>query len=265
MRLAANLSMLYPDRPFAERFAAARADGFAGVEVLFPYDLPAEQLRRLRQDHGLALALINTPLGSNGERGLAAIPGQQRRFREAFGQALEVAGTAGCRAIHVMAGVPEPDMPADECAATLLDNLRAAAALAAPVGITLTLEALNRHDVPGYFYHRPAQVRDIIQRLAHPGVRLQFDLYHTLREGLDPSAEFEAVRPYVHHVQVAGPPERHEPDLADERLFAALRAIAASGYAGWLGCEYNPRGDTSAGLAWRAPLLPYLDRTGVTA
>ena len=248
--------MLYPDRSLHERLAAAAADGFAGVEILFPYDLDhvalAELAHQLRR-HNLTHVLVNTPQGPSGERGLAAVPGREDDFRRGLDQALAVAAVTGCRTVHTMAGHPGAT-DSSAWMGTIVANLRWAATRADAVGVTLTLEALNHHDMPGYAYARPSQVLAVIAAVDHPCVRLQFDLYHSAREELDLVAELERARPHIHHVQIAGSPERHEPDLADTALLAAVRHLATWGYDGWLGFEYNPRGDTSTGLAWRSGL-----------
>ncbi|KCV56957.1 xylose isomerase-like TIM barrel domain protein [Bordetella bronchiseptica E014] len=252
MKLAANLTLLYPGLPLAARMAAAREDGFAGVEILFPYDLPPEQLAAQLREHGLALALVNTPLGPAGEKGLACVPGREADFAAALDQALAVCRATGCRIVHAMAGMPPAPAGMDECRATLIGNLQRAAPRAAQAGVTLTLEPLNRADMPGYFYYLPEQAADIIRAVDHPNVGLQFDIYHNLREGLDPHAELRRVLPLVRHVQFAGPDGRHEPDPASPPVAATLRLLAQSGYGGWVGCEYTPRGLASAGLkAWR--------------
>ncbi|OZI69701.1 MULTISPECIES: hydroxypyruvate isomerase family protein [Bordetella] len=251
MKLAANLSLLYPGLPLAQRMAAAARDGFAGVEILFPYDLAPRELAAMLRDHGLQLVLVNTPPGQPGEKGLACLPGREADFGEALQRALQVCEATQCGMIHTMAGVPPAGTAPGACRATLIDNLRKAAALASQAGVTLTLEALNRADVPGYFYNRPDQVADIIATVGHNAVRLQFDLYHTQREGLDLNATLAGVLPLVRHVQFASPAGRHEPDPADPAVARALRTLASHGYAGWIGCEYIPAGDTSAGLAWR--------------
>jgi len=252
MKLAANLSLLYPGLPLRERMAAAARDGFAGVEILFPYDVAPDELSSLLARHSLALALINTPQGSNGEKGLACLPGREAEFMKGLESALAVCRATGCLRIHVMAGIPDAGDTGQACRGTLIDNLRRAAPLAAEAGLTLTLEALNRGDMPGYFYHLPEQVADIIQAVGHEAVRLQFDLYHSQREGLDPPTELRRVLPLVAHVQLAHPEGRREPDLSDPAVRQALQILARSGYHGWVGCEYMPQGETSAGLGWRA-------------
>jgi len=251
MKLAANLSLLYPGLSLAQRIEQAASDGFAGAEILFPYDLPPAELASLLRAQDLALVLVNTPPGPHGEKGLACLPGRQPDFDAALARAVEVCRATGCRAIHVMAGHPPQGSDRDACRQTLVDNLRRAAALAAGEGIVLTLEALNRHDMPGYFYYLPEQAAQVIAQVDHPAVRLQFDFYHSQREGLDLDRALRDALPLVHHVQFAHPQGRHEPDPADPAVAQALRTLAGSGYTGWIGCEYVPRADTRAGLAWR--------------
>jgi len=262
VQYAANLSLLYPHLPLLERPAAAAADGFAGAEILFPYDIDPGALRAALDDAGLAAVLINTPPGHGDERGLAAVAGAEERFRADLDRALDVATRLGAGAVHAMAGVVRPagddgPIPA-EARRTLLANLRWAGPRAAERGVVLTLEGLNRHDFPGYCYATPAAVCAVLDELGDGPdgpVRLQFDLYHTAKEGLSVTAELEAALPWIHHVQIAGPPDRHEPTEADRDLFDAVGRLNRSGYHGWLGFEYRPRADTSAGLAWRR-LLP---------
>ena len=256
MKLAANLSLLYPGLPLAQRIALAADDGFAGAEILFPYDIAPRELAGLLRARNLDLVLVNTPPGPHGEKGLACLPGRQADFDAALARAIEVCRATGCRAIHVMAGQPPQEAEREACRRTLVENLRRAAALAAADGIVLTLEALNRHDMPGYFYYLPEQAADIIAQVAHPGVRLQFDFYHSQREGLDLDRALRDALPLVHHVQFAHPQGRHEPDPADPAVAQALRTLARSGYHGWIGCEYLPRGDTRAGLGWREAYWP---------
>jgi Hydroxypyruvate isomerase len=252
VKLAANLSLLYPGLDLPARMQAAARDGFEGVEILFPYDLAPQALAEALQCNGLALALINTPPGPNGEKGLAGLPGRQADFRAGLQQALDVCRATGCRAIHVMAGAVPEGQSRPACLQALADNLRQAAPLAAERGVTLTLEALNRHDMPGYLYWLPQQAADVVRAIDHPNVGLQFDLYHCQKEGLPLPQTLAEVRPLVRHVQFAGADGRHEPDLDAPGVAETLQALARSGYDGWIGCEYLPAGDTSRGLSWRA-------------
>lgn len=265
MRHAANLSLLYPQLALEDRPAAAAADGFEGVEILFPYGIDVDALRAACDAAGLQVVLINTPVGEGPERGLAAVAGAEDRFRRDFTLAVDTATRLGAGMIHTMAGViptgtdsggGDPTETSGRARRTLLDNLRWAAPIAAAQGITLTLEGLNRQDFPGYHYATPAAVCDVLAALDVANVGLQFDLYHTAKEALSVGAEIEAARPWIRHVQIAGPPERHEPTAQDTELFDALAWLDRSGYDGWLGFEYRPRADTSEGLTWRQWLTP---------
>ncbi|NYT45295.1 TIM barrel protein [Alcaligenaceae bacterium] len=251
MKLAANLSLLYPGLPLPEKAAAAARDGFAGVELLDPYTVGDADLHALLLKHGLTLALINTPMGAPGEKGLACLPGREREFMAGVSRALHACTATGCRIVHAMAGTLPKDGSQNACRETLLANLRQAAPMAAEAGVTLTLEALNRHDAPGYFYHLPTEAAEIVAAVDHPAVRLQFDFYHAQREQLEVDRALQQVLAWVHHVQFAHPEQRQEPDPSDPPVAAALRTLRRAGYTGWVGCEYRPKGDTTAGLGWR--------------
>jgi len=251
MQLAANLSLLYPGLPLAQRAESAARDGFHGAEILFPYEVAPTEVAKLLRANDLELVLVNTPLGPNGEKGLAGEPGREAEFEAGLAQSLAVCRATGCRTIHVMAGKIKQETDRDRHQATLIQNLRNVAPQAADQGVTLTLEALNRHDAPGYFYHVPAQVIPIIEAVGHPALRLQFDFYHCQREGLDlPEALLRSL-PWIHHVQFAHVDGRHEPDITDPGVATALRVLAQAKYAGWIGCEYTPTADPRAGLKWR--------------
>ena len=254
MQLAANLSWMYPQLPWEQRFAAARQDGFDAVEILLPYEYePAWYADRLREQ-GLTLALFNTPIDADaGRMGLAAIPGAHDAFRGAFDRALAVADATGCRRIHCMAGNTAALDPI-ACGQAMLHNLEYALGLAEPDGLTLTLEPLNRIDAPDYFYHRPQEAILVLQHLRSPNLRLQFDYYHCARESLNLLQTVHQVTPWIGHVQIAGAPVRCEPDLAAEGWLAAVAALPALGYNSWLSCEYKPRSTAAEGLAWCQPL-----------
>lgn len=254
MQLSANLSWLYRHLDWSERFEAAAADGFQGVEILLPYDYaPAWYAQRL-QAAQLELTLINTPIGEGqGRLGWAAIPGAQAQFQEAFDRARAVAQATGCRRIHVMAGDASP-FAQEDCRAALLGNLEQALALAEADDLVLTLEALNRSDMAGYFYYLPEQVIEVLQHFNSPRLRLQFDYYHCVKESLDVPSSVAACAPWIGYVQIAGADGRYEPDLAQHDLLAGVAALPALAYDSWLGCEYQPRGLPSEGLAWCQPL-----------
>lgn len=255
LQLAANLDWLYGALPLEQRFAAAAADGFTAVEILLPYEQSPAEYAAVLRDNGLQLVLHNTPLrpDSPGRLGWAAIPGAQDEFREAFDQARAVAEATGSRRIHVMAGDCSR-FPQVDCQETLRRNLRHALKAAEADGLTLLLEALNRADMPGYCYHLPEQALAIVREFDSPHLRLQFDYYHCAKEGLDLMAEQDTAGDWIGHVQIAGAPDRYEPDLQRDNLHAAVRALPGTGYRSWLGCEYRPRGTPAEGLAWSAPL-----------
>ncbi len=261
-RFAANLSMLYPEMEFTDRFAAAARDGFRGVEYLFPYAHPADRLATLLHRHGLQQVLFNAPPGDweAGERGLACLPGREAEFRDGIAQAIAYARALACPRIHVMAGIaPEGTDPA-ALHATYAANLRGAAALAAPHGITLMIEPINGRDMPGYLLQRQDAAHAWVEAFGSPHVQVQMDLYHCQVAEGDVATKLRRYLPTgrVGHLQVAGVPERHEPDVGELHYPYLFRLVDALGYAGWIGCEYRPArgaeaGGTRAGLEWMAP------------
>lgn len=255
MQLNANLEWLYGHLPLAQRFAAAAADGFAGVEMLQPYEQPPAWYADALKAQGLTAVLHNTPIrpDSPGRLGWAAIPAAQAEFRECFDRARAVAEATGSRRIHVMAGDCRGH-EARACRQALDQNLTWALRHAESDDLVLMLEPLNRADMPGYFYWLPEQALDVIRAFDSPRLRLQFDLYHCVKEGLDLAQELERCRGFIGHVQLAGAPDRHEPDLSRDDLLATVAALPASGYDSWLGCEYKPRSTAADGLTWADPL-----------
>jgi hydroxypyruvate isomerase len=264
MKLAANVSLLYRELPLPQRIEAAARDGFEGVEILFPYDVDPAALRTALAQAGIPVVLINTPLGPAGEPGLAAVPGAEAPFREGFRRALDTASAIGAPTLHVMAGRPPADPEAPDRLAVLVDNLRWAAPLARSANVTLTLEALNRHDRPGYAYHRPQEAVRVVRQVDDGNVRLQFDLYHAAREGLDLVRELDACREWIHHVQVADAPHRSQPDLSRPEVRAAFETLLGWSYRGWVGLEYDPQGSTAQSLGWQRPLRDLIARGGST-
>jgi len=255
MQLSANLSWLYRHLDWNERFEAAARDGFRGVEILLPYDHPPAWYAQRLSDAELALTLINTPVDQDrGRLGWAAVPEAQTHFQHAFDRARAVAHATGCRRIHVMAGDTSGLSP-DACMAALRRNLDHALAVAEADDLVLTLEALNRSDMPGYFYHLPEQVVEVLSRFDSPRLRLQFDYYHCVKEGLDVPSSVAACGPWIGHVQIAGADGRHEPDLGRHGLLEGVTALPGLGYDSWLGCEYQPRALPADGLAWCRPLI----------
>lgn len=254
-RFAANLTMMFHEVPFLERFERARAAGFTAVEFLFPYAFEPAAIRRMLDEAALQCVLFNTPPGDwdRGERGLAALPGREQEFRAALQRALEYAGELDCPRIHVMAGVVPEGADREACTRTFVENLKWAAEKAAPLGVTLTVEPINTRDIPGYFLNTQEQAREILERVGADNVRLQFDFYHCQMMQGDLTRRFTEALPLVAHVQIANVPGRHEPDFGEidyRWIFAKLDEL---GYTGWVGCEYRPRGETEAGLGWFAP------------
>jgi hydroxypyruvate isomerase len=258
-RFAANLSLMYTEHPFLDRFDAAAADGFEAVECQFPYAHPPEAIAERLQRLGLTLALFNLPPGdaAAGERGLAALPGREAAFDDAVQTALRYALATGCTRLHAMAGLVPAGADRAALSATYGANLHAAAAALAPHGITLLIEPINTRDLPGYFLNLQQQAHDVVAEVGAPNLRVLMDLYHCqIMEG-DLTMRVERHLAGVGHFQIAGVPERHEPDTGEVDYRWLLAQIDALGYDGFIGCEYRPRAGTSAGLGW---LRPYLER-----
>jgi hydroxypyruvate isomerase len=257
-RFAANLSMMYQEFAFLDRFAAAAADGFKAVEFLFPYAFPKEEVAKRLRDAGLENVLFNLPPGDweAGERGMAAIPGREREFAASIDKALDYAEALGCPRLHVMAGIPHASLDRDTCRATYVANLRLAAAMAAKAGRDVLIEPINTRDIPGYFLNRQDDAQAIRAEIGAPNLKIQFDLYHCQIVEGDLAMKLKRDIAYVGHMQIAGVPERHEPDLGEVNYPYLFEVIDRLGYAGWIGCEYRPRNGTRAGLGWFAPYRP---------
>nr|WP_298101107.1 2-oxo-tetronate isomerase [uncultured Shinella sp.] len=248
-RFAANLSMMFGEVPFLERFRAAAAAGFTAVEFLFPYDHPAEVVADALREAGLKPVLFNLPPGdwSKGDRGLAAVTGRTQEFRQSVATALDYARVLDVPSLHMMAGIAPAG---DAAAAAYLDAVRFAADAVGATGRTLLIEPINGRDMPGYFLNDFNRAVEIVEKLDHPHLKLQYDIYHRQILHGDVLKGLAATMPVIGHIQVASVPERHEPgtgELDDFRLFAALDAL---GYGGWVGCEYRPAGETLSGLGW---------------
>lgn len=251
MRFAANLGFLWPQFPLLERIDAAAQAGFRAVEFHWPYEVPADEVAARCRDVNVRILGVNTSRGeaSKGEFGLAALPGKQSQFRDSFAHTVAYANACGATAIHVLAGVTQFDTSSRTA---MIENLNYAASLAAAYPLTLLLEPLNPHDNPGYFYSTVAQAVSVISELARPNIKLQFDAYHVARVGGDVLALLREHVGRIGHIQIAGVPHRHEPEEFEYRVF--FTALERLNYAGYIGCEYRPRGDTDAGLAWMKTL-----------
>jgi 2-dehydrotetronate isomerase len=251
-RFATNLSMMFQEIGFLDRFEAAARAGFTGVEFLFPYDHPPETIAERLERNRLTLALFNTVPGdwNGGERGLAALPGREHEFRDGVDKAITYARATQCKLLHTMAGLwPEGrDKAAGET--VYIDNLRWAADRAASSGLTCIIEPINTRDIPGYFLNYTGQAMRIIERVGRLNLKLQLDLYHVqIMEG-DLATKMRALSGRYPHVQIAGNPGRHEPDIGEINYPYLFDLFDELGYAGWIGCGYRPRGDTLAGLGW---------------
>jgi len=257
-RFAANLAMLYPDRSFLDRFACAARDGFEAVEFFFPYDYrPAELAARLK-DNGLSLVFFNaTPRRDPAERGIACLPGREREFREAFLLALDYALALDCECLHVMSGIAPRGADRSALRTTYLENLAWAAEQAGRCRRRVLIEPINPRDVPGFFLTHQEDAHTLVREVGSPHVAVQMDLYHCQIVEGDLSARLRRYLPTgaVGHLQIAGVPDRHEPDSGEVNFPYLFELIDALGYAGWIGCEYHPKrgnepGGTSAGLEW---------------
>ena len=250
-RFCANLGLLWPDRPLLQRVEAAARAGFRAIEMHWPYDTPAAEVGAVAKRLGLTILGINTAPGDfpRGERGLGAIPHREHEFQATVDQSIAYCRGCGASAIHVMAGkVAAADR--QRARAVFAENLRVAAAKAAEHQLLLLLEPLNPRDNPGYFYSTLAEAVSLIEELALANIKLQFDVYHVgVSEG-DVLTKLKCYMPVIGNVQIAAVPTRAEPDEGEIAYPAIFTAVDALGYAGWVGCEYVPRGDTDAGLKW---------------
>ncbi|MGF7177581.1 2-oxo-tetronate isomerase [Azospirillum doebereinerae] len=265
MRFAANLSLLFTERPFPERFAAAAAAGFDAVEFLFPYGFPAETLAAELNANNLALALFNLPPGDweAGERGIACLPGREAEFRAGVDRAIAYARALGNRRLHCMAGIVPPGLDRAMALETYVGNLRVAASACLDARLTLLVEPINTRDMPGYLMDRTTLAREVIGRVGAPNLRLQLDLYHAQISEGDLATRIRANADLTDHVQIAGVPDRHEPDSGEVHYPYLFEILATTGYDGFIGCEYRPRGRTEEGLGWLAAWRAGIDRSGL--
>lgn len=251
-RFAANLSMMFTEYAFLDRFQAAAEAGFEAVEFLFPYDEAALDVRAALDGAGLQQALFNCPPGDwdGGERGMASIPGREAEFRDTIAKALDYAAVIAPDRLHIMAGLAE----GLEAEKTYNENLRWAAAQAPDR--TFVIEPINSRDMPGYFLSTSSAGLRLLDAIGAANLKLQFDLYHAqIMEG-DLTKRLEALIDRIGHVQIAGVPDRHEPDEGELNYPALFEVLDRLGYDGWVGCEYRPAGRTTDGLGWFAPYRP---------
>ena len=258
-RFAANLSLMYTEHPFLDRFAAAAQDGFKAVEFLFPYEHPARELADRLAGNGLQQVLFNTVPGdfAAGERGLACLPGRETQFRDGVLRALEYAQALGCPRVHAMAGLAPAGAEPALLHGTYLTNLAWAAEQAAPLKIDILIEPINTRDIPGYFLNRQSEAHEILGKVGAPNLKVQMDLYHLQIVEGDVASKLRQYLPTgrVGHLQIAGVPQRHEPDIGELNCHYLFDVIDELGFEGWIGCEYRPRAGTSQGLGWLNPRI----------
>lgn len=252
-QLAANLSTLFTELPFLERYAAAARAGFRAVECQFPYAIPAAAMAEQQQRHGLTQVLLNAPAGNlaEGERGIAAFPDRVEECRRGLHVALDYARATGAKRLHLLAGIRPPELPRETALAVFIDNLIYAADLCADDGIQVLVEPINsRVDVPGYLVDSTAVGLDCIGKANRPNLRLQYDAYHMqIMEG-DLARSIERLLGVIGHIQIADNPGRHEPGTGEIRFDFLFEELERLGYDGWIGCEYRPAGRTEEGLGW---------------
>jgi 2-dehydrotetronate isomerase len=249
---AANLTMMFNEVPFPQRFAAAAKAGFKAVEFLFPYDYPAADVARWLKEAGLKNVLFNMPPGdwASGERGLACLPGREEEFRAGVARAIEYAKVLGTARLHAMAGLLPPGAERSRNRAVYVANLRHAAEVLAGHGIELLIEPINTRDIPGYFLDTQAEAHAIREQVNAPNLKVQMDFYHAQIVEGDLSVTLRKHIANVGHVQIASVPDRHEPDEGEINYRHIFRLLDELGYSGWVGCEYRPRGRTEDGLGW---------------
>ncbi len=255
MKIAANLSLLFTEKPLAERVLAARVAGFDGVEIQFPYELPAIVLKEALERAGLPLVLINLPAGDlmSGGPGVAAVPQHQAAFDVALEEALTYAAMTRPAQINVLPGRLADGVARETALATLAGNLRKAADAFAVLGIGVRCEAINPLDMPGFLINTPQQLIELLDAVNHPNLKAQLDLYHMARQGLDVPACIRQLGPRIGHVQFADYPGRGAPGSGELDFAACLAALREVGYPGWLAAEYRPgEQGTPASLGWLA-------------
>ena len=256
-KFAANLSMMYQEHPFLERFGAAAADGFKGVEFLFPYEFSPTDIKERLDRHGLTQVLFNCPPGdwAKGERGLASLPGREDEFKGSFAKALSYVDVLGNRRLHVMAGLMQPSRTREEHRTTYVKNLAWAAEQIGARDLVLVIEPINTRDIPGFFLNRQDEAHAICAATGSSKVKVQMDFYHCQIVEGDLAMKLRQYFTGVGHIQIAGVPERHEPDIGEINHPYLFALIDELGYDGWVSGEYRPRGNTSAGLGWIKPYL----------
>ena len=260
IRLSANISTMFTEFPFLDRFQQAAISGFKGVEFWFPYQWGPDEIAEKINEHSLKLVLHNLPLGDweAGDRGIACIPGRENEFHESISLGIRYAKALGCQLLHCPVGIAPMQSPEATTRRTLVENLRFAAEATEKEGVCLLIEALNSSRFPGFYLNHTRRAVELINEVGSGNLKILYDAFHmqimegnltnTIRDNL----------PYIGHIQIADNPGRHEPGTGEINFENLLRFIDEAGYSGWIGCEYIPLNDTKEGLRW---VTPYLNRT----
>lgn len=260
IRLSANLSTMFPEVPFLDRFEQAVVSGFKGVEFWFPYQWELDEITEKLNKHSLEVVLYNLPPGDweAGDRGIACIPGREDEFHQSLGLGIRYAKALGCQLLHCLVGIAPMELPSAITHRTLVENLRFAAEATEREGIRLLIEALNSGRFPGFYLTNTQQAVELINEVGSSNLRILYDAFHMqIMEG-NLTNTIKDKLPYIGHIQIADNPGRHEPGTGEINFENLLRFIDEAGYSGWIGCEYIPLSDTKEGLRWAAP---YLNRT----
>ncbi len=257
-KFAANLTMLFNELDFLDRFEAAAKAGFKGVEYLFPYAWKAEELAERLDRAGLVQVLHNLPAGdwAAGERGIACHPDRVGEFQDGVGRAVEYALTLGCRQLNCLAGIVPAGVPVEKAHETFVANLRFAAAKLEEASIRLLVEPINTFDIPGFYLNRTDQAAALLDEVGSDNLFIQYDIYHAQRMEGELANTIAAHLPRIAHMQLADNPGRHEPGTGEINWRFLFQHIDRLGYTGWIGCEYKPAAATEAGLGWIADLAP---------
>ncbi len=257
LKFAANLSFLYAELGFLERFAAAARDGFKAVEYLGPYAETKEAVAAALRDNGLEQALFNVPSGdwAGGERGIACLPDRVEEFRSGIVTALDFAAALKCPKVNVISGLVKPGADLAALEATLVENLKWAAPRCADAGIKLLIEPINTRDIPGFFLTNTNQAERILDAVGSDNLLIQYDIYHMQVMQGDLVPTYERLKHRIGHIQVADNPGRNEPGTGEINYPFVFAALDRLGYDGWVGCEYKPKAGTSTGLGWMKPYV----------
>jgi len=256
-KFSANLTMLFNEVDFLDRFERASRTGFKGVEYLFPYEWSKEQLAEQLDKHGLEQVLCNLPTGDwlAGERGIACLPGREGEFQEGVGLAIEYARALRCSRLNCLVGITPKEIPAEKIHPTLINNLRFAATALEKEGIRLLVEPLNDQDIPGFYLIHTKDTLQLLEEINNTNLWLQYDIYHMqIMEGNLTRTILDNLA-HIAHIQLADNPGRHEPGTGEINYTNLFRSIDEAGYDGWIGCEYKPAGLTEEGLEWVRPYL----------